>query len=516
MYNKESDEMGMFKAASLTMMMGLTVVGCGSDDSPDVENRPPVAVPDTAAAVAEGAPIRINVLANDYDPDGDAIEIVDFVITDGSGSVSQSNDDLLFTPESAGTTLINYTISDPHGATDSTTVTITVTNPEPEIAEYVGSNTCVGCHSDKATFFETGHNFKLNKVVDSKAPEYPFSSIDGAVELMHGVNNSTGTPNDWNDISYVIGGYDTWANFLDKDGFILTGTGVAVSMPHNGEDITINHMQGYMPNAAPDSQPFDCGICHSTGWKDYTPDSDLNPNHQDGLKGFAGTYNQPGIQCEACHGAGSIHIKTMSADDISRVAKGRLTADLVKDDMGYGLAITCSECHSKKTNRHYPDFVSEHNKDFGGDSIGGRTIPYFDGGRVAGDAMLGLDANTGEMTGKKHDMACHTCHNPHRSKANTDQPGHEDAMLKECSDCHGDKGFTPDLQVHAFVAKCTTCHMPKSNHFFRINLEFPSASPENFSDDGMYVQPWNVAKDSCGSCHDDYDERAAIIEKMHQ
>lgn len=68
---------------------------------------------------------------------------------------------------------------------------------------------------------------------------------------------------------------------------------------------------------------------------------------------------------------------------------GRLTADFVKDDMGFGLAISCSECHSKKTNRHYPDFVSEHNQDFGGDSIGGRTIPYFDGGRVAGDAMLG-------------------------------------------------------------------------------------------------------------------------------
>ncbi|MCL1048515.1 cadherin-like domain-containing protein [Shewanella abyssi] len=508
----------MFKKASLAMLIGLALTGCGSDDAPttpEVPNTAPIAVADVANAVL-GSPVRIDVLANDTDAEGDELTLLDFVILEGTGSVAQDGNDLLFTPESKGTTVVDYTISDPSGAQGFSTVTITVAEPEAETHEYVGSQTCVSCHSDKATFFETGHNFKLNKVVDGKAPEYPFSSIEGAVELMYGANNSLGTPNSWDDISYVIGGYDTWANFLDKDGYVLSGTGIAVSMPQNGEDITINHMQGYLPDSAPDSQPFDCGRCHSTGWKDFTPDSELNPNHQDGLKGFAGTYNQAGIQCEACHGAGGKHIKTMSPDDISRIAKGRLTADLIKDDMGYGQAITCAECHSKKTNRQYPDFVSEHNEDFGGDSIGGRTIPYFDGGRVAGDAMLGIDVNTGEMTGKKRDMACHTCHNPHRSKANEDQPGHEDALIKECTDCHGNKEFNTDLEVHEFMAKCTTCHMPKSNHFFRINLEFASDSPENRSEDGMYVQPWNVAKDSCGGCHDNYDERAAMIEKMHK
>lgn len=507
--------MGLYKTASLAMLIGLTVTACGSDDSSDNDNKAPVAVADTATAWV-GTEVRIDVLANDYHPQGLPISISEYSITEGTGEIDQQGDLLLYTADAAGTTIINYTITDPQGASDSTTVTVTINAPDEGVAEYVGSQTCVSCHSDKQTFFETGHNFKLNKVVDGKAPEYPFSSLEGAVELMYGANNSSGTPTDWSDISYVIGGYDTWANFLDKDGYIYTGTGIAVSMPQNGEDISINHMQGYLPDAAPDSQEFDCGICHSTGWKDFTPDSDLNPHRQDDLKGFGGTYNQPGIQCEACHGAGSKHIQTQSADDISRVATGRLTADLVKDDMGFGLAISCSECHSKKTNRHYPDFVSEHNQDFGGDSIGGRTIPYFDGGRVAGDAMLGLDANTGERTGKKHAMACHTCHNPHRSKANEDQPGHEDALIKTCLDCHGEKEFSQGLEVHQYEAKCTSCHMPKSQHFFRINLEFASDSPENFSKDGKYVQPWNVAKDSCGSCHQDYDERAALIKQMHK
>ncbi|WP_220771170.1 Ig-like domain-containing protein [Shewanella sp. MBTL60-007] len=509
--------MRTINTSKLALTFAIALTGCGSDDSPvipEIENQAPIAVADTAT-VYLGTHERIDVLANDSDPEDQQLTLTRVEIIEGTGSASQHGNDIQFTPEKVGTTVIEYIVADLQGATASSTLAITVLDPKQDKADFVGSQTCVSCHTDKATFFETGHNFKLNKVVDGKAPEYPFSNIDGVVELMYEANNSLGTPNSWDDISYVIGGYDTWANFIDKDGFILSGKGVAVSLPQNGDDISINHIQGYKPDSAPDSQQFDCGLCHSTGWKDYTPDSDLNPHHQDGLKGFAGTYNQAGIQCEACHGAGSIHIKTRSPDDISRVAQGRLTSDLVKDDMGYGLAITCSECHSKKTNRHYPDFVSEHNKDFGGDTIGGRSIPYFDGGRLAGDHMLGLDANTGIATGKKRNMACHTCHNPHRSKANEDQPGHEDAMVKTCTDCHSNKTFVSELKVHEFAAKCTNCHMPKSNHFFKINLSLPSDSPENFSADGQYVQPWNVAKDSCGSCHENYDELAATIKKMH-
>ncbi|MCL1148329.1 Ig-like domain-containing protein [Shewanella marinintestina] len=515
--DKESDDMKIFKLGSLALLITVASTGCGSDDTstpPIPENNPPVAMPDFAT-VYLGTHERIDVLANDSDPEGEPLALTDMSIIEGTGTASIHGNAIQFTPVEVGTSIIQYTAADPHGSKASTELTVTVVDPQFATADFVGSQTCVSCHSDKSTFFETGHNFKLNKIVDGKAPEYPFSNIDSVVQLMYGATNSLGTPNSWDDISYVIGGYDTWANFLDKDGFILSGKGVAVSIPQNGDDITINHIQGYKPDAAPDSQQFDCGLCHSTGWKDFTADSELNPHRQDDLKGFAGTYNQAGIQCEACHGAGSIHIKTRSPDDISRVAKGRLRSDLIKDDMGYGLAITCSECHSKKTNRHYPGFVSEHNQDFGGDTIGGRSIPYFDGGRLAGDQLIGLDANTGVAIGKKREMACHTCHNPHRSKANEDQPGHEDAMIKTCTDCHGNKTFVPDLKIHELAAKCETCHMPKSNHFFKINLDYASDSPENFSEDRQYVQPWNVAKDSCGSCHKNYDELATTITKMH-
>lgn len=516
MMNKTSMPYRKVLLASLLAVL----LGCGSDNEdvvtpPPTDNKPPVAQPTTATAIV-GTAVMVDAIANDTDPDGDALTLTQVELTEGVGKGVIKDNQLLFTPEQPGTVVFSYTVADPQGATDESTVTIKV-SAATETGHFVGTQTCLTCHTDKATFLETGHNFKLSKIENGEAPQFPFSSLEGSVELLYGADNSAGTPNSWDEVSYVIGGYYRTAMYLDSNGYILSGTGVRAILPENGEDFSIDHISGYAPGGEPDSHPFDCGHCHTTGWKDYTPDSPLNPNHQDGLVGIDGTFEMTGIQCEACHGAGSKHIKSLSADDIDRIAKGRYTSDLLQTDMAFGKAITCAECHSKKTNRKFPTFISEHNQDFGGDSIGGRTIPYDIGGRVAGDALLGMDADTGEITGKKQDMACHTCHNPHQSKINDDQPGHENAMVKQCVDCHYDKPFTPELEVHSFVAKCESCHMPNNKHFFRINLEYPASSPENFSKDGKYVQPWNTSKDSCSSCHKvDYDERAALIKKMHQ
>ncbi|MFZ2423951.1 MAG: hypothetical protein WA029_22695, partial [Anaerolineae bacterium] len=49
----------------------------------------------------------------------------------------------------------------------------------PAGAEYVGSDKCGACH--KATydlFMKSGHSYKLNKVVDGKAPTYPFTAVE--------------------------------------------------------------------------------------------------------------------------------------------------------------------------------------------------------------------------------------------------------------------------------------------------------------------------------------------------
>jgi hypothetical protein len=107
--------------------------GRGETDSATVSvtvippNRPPVANDD--AATTGGLGVRIPVLANDTDPDGDLLTVQSFT-TPAKGSVSRSGQSLLYTPRpgTTGADSFNYTVSDGHGHTDIATVSITITD----------------------------------------------------------------------------------------------------------------------------------------------------------------------------------------------------------------------------------------------------------------------------------------------------------------------------------------------------------------------------------------------------
>lgn len=92
----------------------------------DDSNRPPVALPDSARVV-QGQTVTIPVLANDSDPDGDAITVFDATSTDGAVTI---NDDgtLTFTPAAGvlGSATITYAIRDTNGGVDFSTVDVAV------------------------------------------------------------------------------------------------------------------------------------------------------------------------------------------------------------------------------------------------------------------------------------------------------------------------------------------------------------------------------------------------------
>ena len=80
-------------------------------------------------------------------------------------------------------------------------------------ATFIGSQACAECHTETYdVFMKSGHPWKLTKVVDGEPPDYPFTEIPGPPEGYT-----------WDDISYVIGGYNWKARFIDQDGFIITG-----------------------------------------------------------------------------------------------------------------------------------------------------------------------------------------------------------------------------------------------------------------------------------------------------
>ncbi|NLH07625.1 MAG: tandem-95 repeat protein [Chloroflexi bacterium] len=94
-------------------------------------NTPPDAVNDEATTT-RNTEVEINVLANDTDPDGDPLEVIDFDDeTDEDGEVECTRSGICtYTPPDGftGTDVFAYTISDGRGGVDTALVNITVTD----------------------------------------------------------------------------------------------------------------------------------------------------------------------------------------------------------------------------------------------------------------------------------------------------------------------------------------------------------------------------------------------------
>jgi VCBS repeat-containing protein len=92
-------------------------------------NHGPTAVHDTATATAD-TPVTIattTLLINDSDPDGDPLTL--FSVQNAThGTVAHVGSDVIFTPTTGytGAASFNYTISDGHGGTSTTTVDLTI------------------------------------------------------------------------------------------------------------------------------------------------------------------------------------------------------------------------------------------------------------------------------------------------------------------------------------------------------------------------------------------------------
>jgi hypothetical protein len=93
----------------------------------EIEDGPPAARSDNTTTVS-GEPVRIDVLENDNDPDGDDLNIRD-VGDPANGQVSITNDNRVrYTPDAGftGTDTFIYTVSDGNDGTDTATVSVTV------------------------------------------------------------------------------------------------------------------------------------------------------------------------------------------------------------------------------------------------------------------------------------------------------------------------------------------------------------------------------------------------------
>ncbi|MHA7246763.1 Ig-like domain-containing protein [Arthrobacter tecti] len=100
-----------------------------------VSDAAPVAV-DDFASTPYLAPVDVEVLGNDFDPNGDALTITSVEQPD-QGSAEIVDGTVRYTPPAgfSGTAIFTYTVEDGQGGTDTGTVTVTVGNASPVAEE---------------------------------------------------------------------------------------------------------------------------------------------------------------------------------------------------------------------------------------------------------------------------------------------------------------------------------------------------------------------------------------------
>lgn len=286
---------------------------------------------------------------------------------------------------------------------------------------FIGSEACAECHQEiYDVFARSGHPYKLNRVVDGQPPVYPFTEIPSPPEGYT-----------WDDISYVIGGYNWKARFIDQDGYIITGSDENATTQYNffNEELDLgDNWVGY--HAGEENLPYNCGTCHTTG---YSP-----IGNQDGLPGLVGTWAAGGIQCEECHGAGSQHAENPI-----------VVRPIVDRD-----AESCGNCHvrggSEEVNAS-GGFIQHHEQ----------YEELFQSKHIALDCVVCHDPHAGVIQLRRDEVQTTrtTCENCHLADASY-EAGHQTVRV-DCIECHmprvtksalGDPAqFTGDIRTHLML-----------------------------------------------------------------
>ncbi len=270
---------------------------------------------------------------------------------------------------------------------------------------YIGSEACAECHQETYdVFMMSGHAWKLNPVVDGQPPAYPFTELP---VLPEGYT--------WDDILYVIGGYNWKARFVNQEGYIITNppgqTGVTDYLnQYNFANPVVGNEAGWVTyNSGQENKPYNCGSCHTTG---YSP-----VGNQDGLPGLVGTWSEPGIRCEECHGPGSLHTQNPQGVEMKVTYDSQL----------------CGKCHI----RGAPESVN------------------------ASGGFIQHHEQYEELFQSKHaTIDCVQCHDPHAGVIQL-RIAEAQTTRTSCENCHFEKTRYQAVDVHGNFLECIDCHMPR-------------------------------------------------------
>lgn len=319
-----------------------------------------------------------------------------------------------------------------------------------EPPQFIGSEACAQCHEETfQVYASSGHAWAFTEVT-GEAPEYPFSSVS----LPEGYS--------WEDISYVVGGYNWKAHFLDEDGYLITGE----AAQYNVDQPELDLGDDFVPFRAEENNvPFTEGALFTTGFR--------GRGNQDDLAGIEGTWELAGIQCEECHGPGSLHANNPLAFQ-----------PIIDRDGG-----ACASCHVEQEIGE--TIVGEHG--------------FID---QTDDFATLLPSLHTEM------LDCVTCHDPHAGVTQVQEGEVEPGGVAGCETCHASKVGQHKVEIHAQInaVDCVQCHMPMA---VQVATGDPGRFMADFRTHLMTINPDQMgmlAEDgsgypeiglnyACGQCH---------------
>jgi tetratricopeptide (TPR) repeat protein len=337
-------------------------------------------------------------------------------------------------------------------------------------AHYVGMQTCRTCHeSVYQTFIQTGmgQSFGLATKEKSAADFSPAHALvyDSALDYFYKPywNNDTFYIMEFRlegkdtvhkrvqKVNYIVGsGQHTNSHIFNINGYLFQAPITFYTQKHRWD-----LAPGFEKGASTRFQrliELECMSCHN-GYPEFVPNSE---NKYTAIK--------TGIDCERCHGPGSLHVldrqtnrpvDTSKGPDYTIVNPRRLSTEMQNN--------VCQRCHLQgiavlNDGKTFFDFrpgmkLSEVMNVF---------MPEYEG---AQDKMI-MASHVERMkksqcyiqSGK---MSCITCHNPHISVKFTPRAQY----LNACQSCHGNVSgqhqCTESMQVRAAKNNdCVTCHMP--------------------------------------------------------
>lgn len=395
-------------------------------------------------------------------------------------------------------------------------VVVPVTSDAGSDRDYVGSETCAGCHRQAFEHWRTSHHAMAMALPDQETVRADFSARpldiagrriafdEGDQGFTVTLDSGDGSLADFR-VAYTFGVSPLQQYLTDVGNGRLQALPVVWDTRANGQGWyhlqpdTVGKPQDVLHwTASGQNWNHMCAACHSTQVR-----KQFDPQTQ----GFHTTYTEVSVGCEACHGPGLAHSQNPSGGAMVSLQDPQIRLEV------------CASCHSRRTQisegfapgQPYLDHFSPALLDDG---------LYFADGQILDEVFVYGSFLQSKM--HRAGVSCGDCHDPHTGQLQRN--GNE-----VCTTCHSPAGsqrfsglqaqvydsvdhhFHPvanermqgssDMSVAGTGSACVDCHMAtrtymgvddRRDHSFRIPRPDLSAELD--------------VPNACVGCHEDQDD----------